>query len=266
MAVLNKKENPFLLEDYFEISVANFYGYDAKTGIEYYSGTLESHELTQTGETEKIKGGQDNAVLGVINKDKEISLKITDVKSRADIEAVKFGGTVKAVDGATIDAMHMPKNYTVVDNEGLKITLDAEPKQGEEVIVYSNKTKKMIDSGNMERSGKDITFTSGVSAGETVYVSGFKYAAKATDKYADITPDSSAPVLYVVIEVNLFDSDMKPVCKKQYHFPKAQLSTAVTKAGQAEKTKTTDETTLEIIKDNSVDYLGRIVFIYPDAA
>lgn len=261
-----KIENTYLLEDFFEISVAKFYGYDSRTGIEYCSGTLESHELSQSGDTEKIKGGQDNAVLGVITKDKELSLKIVDVKSRLDMESAKFGSSIKAVGSSVVDAMHMPKNYTVVsETSALKITLDSEPKAGEEVKVYNNKTKTLIEDSKVTRVGKVITLTEvGLQAGDTVYVGGFKYQAKATDKYSDITTDSSAPNLYVVVEVNLFNDDMAIVAKKQYHFPKAQLSTAVTKSGQAERTKTTDETTLDIVKDSSVDYLGRIVYIYPE--
>lgn len=260
-----KIENQYLLEDFFEVSVAKFYGYDAKTGIEYYSGTLKTHELSQTGETIKIKGGQNNEVLGVINKDKELSLKITNVKSQADLESAKFGSSITAVGSTVIDAMHMPQNYTIVDNATkLEVTLSQEPKAGEEVMVYNNKTKKLIESTKAVRVGKVITITEvGLVAGDTVYVTGFKYQAKATDKFANITSDSSAPTLYVVIEVNLFDGDMNVVCKKQYHFPKAKLSTAVTKSGQSEKGETTEDTTLEITKDTTVDYLGRIVFIYP---
>ena len=263
---MTKVENVMLLEDAFEVSVANFYGYDEATGIEYYSGSLESHELTQSGDTEKIKAGQSNEVLGVINKDKEVVLKITDVKSRGDLESAKFGGKLTTVGTSNVDALHMPRNYEIVSNlTKLEVTLTHEPKAGEVVMVYNNKTKKLIDPTKAVRVGTKIMITeAGLVAGDTVYVTGFKRKASATDKFADITTDSSAPTLFVVIEVPLFDGDMNVICRKQYHFPKAKLSTAVTKSGKSERSKATDETTLEIVKDGTVDYLGRIVFVYPD--
>ena len=56
-----KVENEQIVKDYEELSVANFYAFDKVNGLEYYSGTLESHELAKTMEQEEIKGGQDNA-------------------------------------------------------------------------------------------------------------------------------------------------------------------------------------------------------------
>ena len=139
-----KRENSAILEDLLEVSVANFYAYDEKSGLEYYSGTLESHELSASAETEEIKGGQGNNVIASIDKAKELTLKIVDVVARQDIEALKLGGEIKAVGSDIVDAFHMPKNYTVTEELSTKsITLDAVPKAGEEVLVYNNKTKKV---------------------------------------------------------------------------------------------------------------------------
>lgn len=262
-----KIENKFLLEDYFELAVANFYTYDKKSGLEVYSGSLESHELSQKGDTEKIKGGRNNEVLGIINKDKELSLKIVDLKSKADMDSLKFGGAVKPVGSNIVYGMHMPKNYTIVSSSSaLKITLDKTPVDGEDVVIYNNKTKKMIQSTKAVRTGKDITITeAGLVAGDTVYVTGFRFALSQTDSYSEISTTTATPNLYVVIEVPLFDEDMQQVCLKQYHFPKTTLSTSVTKTGKSDKSKNTEETTLDIQRDRTVDYLGRIVYIYPEA-
>ena len=50
-----KVENEQIVKDYEELSVANFYAFDKVNGLEYYSGTLESHELAKTMEQEEIK-------------------------------------------------------------------------------------------------------------------------------------------------------------------------------------------------------------------
>ena len=261
-----KRENSAILEDLLEVSVANFYAYDEKSGLEYYSGTLESHELSASAETEEIKGGQGNNVIASIDKAKELTLKIVDVVARQDIEALKLGGEIKAVGSDIVDAFHMPKNYTVTEELSTKsITLDAVPKAGEEVLVYNNKTKKVIESSKVQISGNKVTITDpAIKAGDTVWVTGFKYQALATDKYAEISSTAFAPTLFVVVEVPLFDTDMSIVATKQYLFPRAKMDSAVTISGQSEKTKNTRETSLKILKDPSVDYLGRVVYKYEE--
>ena len=259
-----KRENSLLLEDLLEVSVANFYCYDEKSGLEYYSGTLESHELSATAESEEIKGGQGNDVIASIDKAKELTLKIVDVLAKQDIEALKLGGEVKEVGSVLVDAFHMPKNYTVSGESSSKsITLDAVPKAGEEVLVYNNKTKKVIESSKVEISGNKVTITDpAIQVGDTVWVTGFKYQALATDKYSEISSTAFAPTLFCVIEVPLFNTDMDVVATKQYLFPRAKMDSAVTISGQSEKTKNTRETSLKILKDPSVDYLGRIIYKY----
>lgn len=261
-----KRENSAILEDLLEVSVANFYAYDEKSGLEYYSGTLESHELSASAETEEIKGGQGNNVIASIDKAKELTLKIVDVVARQDIEALKLGGEIKAVGSEIVDAFHMPKNYTVTEELSTKsITLDAVPKAGEEVLVYNNKTKKVIESSKVQISSNKVTITDpAIKAGDTVWVTGFKYQALATDKYAEISSTAFAPTLFVVVEVPLFDTDMSIVATKQYLFPRAKMDSAVTISGQSEKTKNTRETSLKILKDPSVDYLGRVVYKYEE--
>ena len=97
-----------------------------------------------------------------------------------------------------------------------------------------------------------------------MYVTGFKYQASATDKYAEITTGSSTPVLVAVMELSLFDTDMNVVATKQYTFPRTKISGDVTISGKTEKTKNVDNIVLKILKDKSLNYLGRIAWIYPD--
>ena len=160
----------------------------------------------------------------------------------------------------------MPKNYTVTEESSTKsITLDAVPKAGEEVLVYNNKTKKVIESSKVQISSNKVTITDpAIKAGDTVWVTGFKYQALATDKYSEISSTAFAPTLFVVVEVPLFDTDMSIVATKQYLFPRAKMDSAVTISGQSEKTKNTRETSLKILKDPSVDYLGRVVYKYEE--
>ena len=253
---MSKVANELMTKELFEVSVADIYFYSRNTGMELFTGTLTQHEITQSVDEEDIKAGRDNAVLATIKKNKQISFTLTDVISRLDQEAFQFGGVVKDVDG-NVEAMHMPKNYTVV---GGKVTLDKTPITGEEVKVYSLKTNKEVPS---TLAGNVLTLT-GAEEGEIVFVGGFKYVAPDGAKYYDIAADPTTEPMFAVIEVPIYDNDMNLVALKQYHFPKVSMSGNVTKSGQSEKTTPSIQTEVKVLKDNSVDYLGRVVMLMED--
>jgi hypothetical protein len=256
-----KIENKWLLQNLIELTVANFYAYDKKTGIEFYSGTLKTHELDSKGDNTKVKAGQQNDIYYVIPKSKELSLKITDIFSRQDIMALKFGGNISEVGSTLVDARHMPRNYTLKsDGTSLYIELSNEPKTGEEVKAYNNTTKRMISNTEFTvdatNKKKYIVTASGLSEGDTIFVTGFKYRAKATDLYSDITSDSQMPELEIVIDVPVFDQTcMDIVMHKQYIFPRAMMNASITSKSESEKKEVNDDTTIDILKDSSVDYL-----------
>ena len=254
---MSKVANELMTKKLFEVSVADIYFYSKKTGIEMFTGTLTQHEITQSVDEEDIKAGRNNDTLATIKKNKQITFTLTDVISRLDQEAFQFGGVVADVDG-TVEAFHMPKNYTVL--EGLKVKLDKTPIDGEEVKAYSLATNKEVPA---TLNGNELTLT-GVEVGETVFVGGFSYVAPNGAKYYDISPDPTTEPMFAVIEVPIYDSDMNLVAVKQYHFPKVSMSGNVTKSGQSEKTAPAIQTEVKVLKDDSVDYLGRVVMLMED--
>lgn len=260
-----KIENEWLRQDLQEIAVCDVYLYDAASGLEYGTTTLETSELTSKTSSEDIVGGVDGNVITTIDKSKTLELKIGEICSRQDLQMLRLGTPIKAVGTDLVDAYHMPHNYTVkTETTDLIVTLDQTPKAGEVVAVYNNKTGKLIDPTKAVLSGNKITITeSDIVAGDTVYITGFKYSAKATDKYAEISNSSTTPALVAVTNVPLFDADMNIIAQKQYIFPRVKISGDVTISGNSEKKKVTDTMTLKILKDKSLDYLGRIVWIYP---
>lgn len=258
-----KIQNDYLLKNLFELSVANFYSYDAKSGLEYYAGTLESHELSKSMDSEEIKGGQDNATLATIDKNTTITLKIVDVCARQDIQALKLGGAIKDVEASdNVFLTHMPKNYDVVEEASeLVFELDYEPAPGEEVAIYDNADGKLMTiTTDYEITGKKVKIVKdSIKKGDTVFVTGFKYVAPEGTKFFDIK-EGSVPAMSTVIEVPLYDEDTQIVAYKQYYFPRTRMNASVTMSGQTEKTKNTDETTIDILKDKSVNYLGRVSY------
>lgn len=263
---MGKIENTELLKDLMEIAVADYYLYEPESGLELYSGTLESHELAKTVDTEDIKGGQRNDTIATITKSTDISLKVVDVCARQDVQALKLGGKITKVEASdNVLAMHMPENIEVkkVDTEKV-VTLPQAPHDGEEVVLYNNNTKKMLVKDTdytyaPETDAKKIVINAeDIKEGDTVFVTGYLYKTPEGTRYFDIK-EGSIPTMAAVIELPIFVGD-NVVAYKQYYFPKAQMDSAVTLSGSTEKTKSTDETNIKILKDRSKNYLGRVIY------
>lgn len=267
-----KIENEYLRNDLLELSVANIYMYEKKTGLELYSGTLKSHELSdKAGDPTIVRGGQLNDPIYSIPKNHDIQLKITDVVNRQDIDALKWSENgIQDVGTNVVYAMHMPRNYTILKETDpstvIYVELSREPLAGEEVAIYNNKTNAMIVSANIEQDATDkkkfVITGETLSAGDTVFVSGFKFlVTDATAQYVDIKSETNSPDLFTVIEIPLYNTSNEIVKYKQYIFPKTKLSTSGSSKGESEKKENDSESTLLVLKDTNLDYLGRIVYI-----
>lgn len=178
--------------------------------------------------------------------------------TRKELQLAKFQAKMQ---NGVVQAWHFPKNYEV--QTGLKITLDQTPKDSTEVNIYSNITKKRIDSANYTIAGKVVTFTSGVAVGENALVTSFQYDV--TADYADIGSEDIPSVVSIIVKKPLFDTNDTIVAYKQYFFPKCKMDLNVTLKGETEKKKTTEDTTFTVMKSDAYNYLGRIMFIPADS-
>lgn len=248
-------------EQLFELSTANFYALDPSTGLELYTGTLESDQLERTAEQEKIKGGIDNDTLTVIDKSSELNLTVTDVVNRRDMLAAKLGTSIQK---GKVIVKHLPKNYEVKEDAGLKVTLSATPLADAVLNIYDNKDKaKMEVTTDYTISGNVITIVKeGIQAGDTIFVTGFDY--ETTAEYIDIPSTSSTKSMQVIIEKPIWDADGEIVYYKQYNFPKAKIDGSFTTSGNTEKQANPDETKFTITKDGNEVSLGKIVYIPVD--
>lgn len=245
-------------EQLFELSTANFYALDPSTGLELYTGTLESDQLERTVEQEKIKGGIGNDTLTVIDKSSELNLTVTDVVNRRDMLAAKLGTSIQK---GKIIVKHLPKNYEVKEDTGLKVTLSATPLDGAVLNIYDNKDKtKMEVTTDYTISGSVITIIKeGIKAGDTIFVTGFDY--ETTAEYIDIPSISSTKSMQVIVEKPIWNADGEIVYYKQYNFPKAKIDGSFTTSGNTEKQANPDETKFTITKDGNEVTLGRIAYI-----
>ena len=186
----NKIENPYMLDHVVEISVANFYAFDKETGMEYYSGTLASHDLTNgAGDPEEVKGGWENDCYYVIPSANSFTLEVTDIFNDQGLEATEFGGSLGEVGQKIIKSFHMPKSYTVY--EGTKTITETESHY--EVSADSDALTIVADGALVDASTEiEISSVTPVLAG---------YTPNLGDKVKLITTttDVETPIKYITL-------------------------------------------------------------------
>ena len=108
-------ENKHFLQDAYELKVANVILEDLETGVEMYSASLDTHQISQTVSEELIKAGQENDTFVTLTKSKEIKVTLEDIMAKLDWQAAKVGGSL---DERELEVSAFPKNYKVKDSRG----------------------------------------------------------------------------------------------------------------------------------------------------
>lgn len=256
MALINKIENPFFMDKYLEISTARVLVLNPATKQEIFMCEMSADELTQKVDEEKIKADIDNHTVAVINKNKEITFKATEVVTRKELQLAKLQAKIE---NGTVKAWHFPKQYEV--KSGLKIILDQMPADETEVNIYDNNTKKRLDPSKYTITGREVVFdpASGAVEGENILVTSFQFSLSAD--YADIGTDNIPSVVSLIIMKPVFDTNDTIAFYKQYFFPKCKMDANITLKGETEKKNSPEDTNFTIMKADSYNYLGRMIYV-----
>ena len=151
---INKTENKTDIK--MEISTARCVALNPSNGVEIAMYELESDELSQKVDVEKIKADINNKTVAVIDKNKEITFKATEVVSREDLELMKLQAIKKT---GEIEVWHMPELYDVTKNTDGKyiLTLPELPVDETQVTIYTTKDI-LIPKENYTLVDKVVTF------------------------------------------------------------------------------------------------------------
>ena len=255
---INKTENKTDIK--MEISTARCVALNPSNGVEIAMYELESDELSQKVDVEKIKADINNKTVAVIDKNKEITFKATEVVSREDLELMKLQAIKKT---GEIEVWHMPELYDVTKSTDGKyiLTLPELPVDETQVTIYTTKDI-LIPKENYTLVDKVVTFDEtkmNLKEGDTLRVTSYQYKKKV--KYADIGIDVVPSTVTLIINKPVFNADGLIVEYKQYFMPKVKVDSNITLSGSTEKSKQTVETNFEVISDPAYKYLVRIAWI-----
>lgn len=240
----------------FLLSVADVFLLD-KNGNQLASATLKTHNMTQSVDTTEIRGGQRNDVLATIKNNKTIEVTIEDVQQQRDFIAMMLGTT--AVQGA-VDAYVLPQGLTV--NSEKKVTLPQTPKAGETVVLTKADGKPIEATFD---SAPESSALSGVSEGDIVFCSGYKYTTPATAEKMVIASDKFAGSYKMVLDEQVFNEDMQVIARKQTVFHKVIPNDSFTLDGSAERAEKTISYTFTVALETGQSELGYIAYIPVDA-
>jgi hypothetical protein len=254
-----------LLREVVPFKISKVYLYDVKSGIEYGLAELKTTELDAKADVVKVRTGQSNNVKYMLSKPKDIVFNLEDVVTNENLTALRLGDGAMRNATASISGFHMPKLYTVdTDGTELYITLDEEPKTGEEVTFTNPITGLQIDSLKVTQDTTDkkkfVITDSSITSDMSIKVGGFKFAGKATDKYYNLVADSTLKEFFVVVETPLIKTDMTHICNKQYIMPRCTLDSSVNEKQESEPKEVNAKYTLTVMKPDDSDYLGTVYF------
>lgn len=251
-----KIENKDYLNEYLEISTCDALLYNSK-GLEIYMSKMNTDNIEQKMDELKIKGGIGNETIAVIDKDKELSVTLTEQVVRRELQMAKLQTSIQ--NGETL-ATQFPEVYTV--NAAKKITLKTKPEyKNEEIMIYRNDTKALVPTSEWtldETTGTEITFTD-LPVDTIVTVSSYQYKLTNAD-FAVIGKDPNPQVVSLVMNKPLFKGSV--ICAyKQYFFPNCKLNSSVKFSGKSEKAESPETTELTIMYSEKYGFTGKILWI-----
>ena len=244
------KQNKFLTEELYDMTIGEILVTDLETGMEMFSGSLKSTNVNKTATKTAIRAGRDNTQWLEIVGDSEITVEVTDIQAKRDWLALKIGGTLET---ATVELEAFPKNYKV--GEGKAIDLD-QAVVGVAPVVYNKKTGEVIEASV---SGKKLTLTGDVEQGDVVLVGSYKYSVEA--EKVDIPASSSGRDVAITITRPQANSAQKVVCEKVWKFYRASFSTDFVDEATSEKSESAISTSFTILKHADHDTLGFLAYV-----
>lgn len=250
-------ENKYFLTDAYELKVANVVLTDNKTGLELYSASLETHEITQAVQEELIKAGQENSTFVTLQKSKEIKVTISDIMSKIDWQAAKMGTNLEQKE---VVVSAFPKNYAVKESSGeLYIELDHEPLYGQLPTLYNKTTRKAIEVSALELNEKRVVITDlGISLGDIVFGSSYRYTT--TGDVLMIHNNNNTSTYRCELHIPVLNSSMDLLYTKKVIFHKCSMGQDWSFSGQTEISSNPSSTTLTVLQSDDYEELGYIVY------
>ena len=234
------------------LSVADVLLIDNKSGLEYASATLASHNISQSVDSSEIRAGRKNAVICTLESNKTITVEVEDVHANRDWIAIAMDAELGEKDD--FEARHLPVKLVVGD--GLKVTLPKEPKNPAEVKFFDAQRQEVTATPG---TGAEFTLT-GVQKGDVVETSSFVHVVPAAD-VMEIGGEGQGRSFSMFLEETVMNNDMEVIATKTTFFPRVVPDSSFTMEGTSELAEQNVTYTFTVVQADGFDYLGQIYYV-----
>ena len=233
------------------LSVADVLLIDNKSGLEYASATLASHNISQSVDSSEIRAGRKNAVICTLESNKTITVEVEDVHANRDWIAIAMDAELQGK--TAFDARHLPVKLVVDDS--LKVKLPKTPKNPDEVKFFNAERADVTAA-----AGADGEFTlTGVQKGDVVETSSFVYVADVD--VMEIGGEGVGRSFSMFLEETVMNNDMEVIATKTTFFPRVVPDSSFTMEGTSELAEQNVTYTFTVVQADGFDYLGQIYYI-----
>lgn len=155
------------------VDVFDAYVYDSEGNLLMKSENLTEAGISSSMDQEEVRNGKGNKVFAIINKNK--SMEVTLTENTFDFQALAYKNGTKVVKGNGVGSVGT-QVLKATDSEGIKVTLAKAPLNNK-VVSYCN--GKAVEGAV---SGTEVTYATGVTAGQMVTVEPYECAIETAEK------------------------------------------------------------------------------------
>lgn len=234
------------------LNVANISLIHNVTGVQVATATLKSHTISQSVDTNDIRGGQDNKLLTRIKSNKTVTIAIEDVCQNRDMIAIMAGSSIEKKTNFT--GKTVAKDYTFVTGG---ITLTPAPANG--VTKIGCWVNGQYVEGTITDSKLTVT---DAKTGDVVTVGSYDYIVSSADFIA-LDSNKFSGSYTLVMDEPVYNLDLDITAYKRSIFPRVTADDAFELGGtgeKSEKTITYNFTAMEEVGGTGLGY-----FYYEDA-
>ena len=236
-------------EEELLLSVADVLLVDLKTGMEYATASLKTHNISQSVDTSEIRAGRNNAVIATLESNKTITVEIEDVHANRDWLAIAMDANL--AEGQTVKLRVLPQTLKV---EGGKVKLSRTP---EAAIKGYNKSAE-----NAEVSiASDGTVTGDATPkdGDIILVESYEVQVEAD--VIEMGGEGAGHAFGMYMEESVFNNNMRVIATKTTYFPRVVPESSFSIEGSSELAEQNMTYTFTVAQAEGQNYLGQVIYV-----
>ena len=233
------------------------------SGVVVGATCLQSADIEVSLDSSDLRCGQGNGLRTILHSSRDINLSLTDVEWRLEYLGMHLGQEI-VTQGAEDDAFiayHMPI-WLTAEESGMDVVINlpeevAEDGEGDPIFL------KVYDEDGVEVVAThvtDVVTLTDVDAGDQVRVM-FAYETDEGTEKISIEEGKWPGDLMCVLETLEINDSEQVIAKLQYKFFRVRANGNITLNTTSERTASTQEMGLRVLKPETSDVVGEVIRI-----